>query len=87
MFVAGHSWDDDDDAVAMSIPGVWNTGKWIHKSGNCTSHWRTRGCIAVPCAMWDLVKQSIGKSITVCRGGGGPAPLSSAPSQRRDTAR
>lgn len=61
----------DDDAVAVDLPGVFKYGKWFHKTYDCTSNYVTRGCIGVPCDMWPLVKASIGKKATVCRGGKG----------------
>jgi hypothetical protein len=61
----------DRDALSTSTPNDTDGGKWIHKAGNCSSTWRTKGCVAVPCDYWPLVKSQMGKAVTYC-GGKGP---------------
>lgn len=62
----------DNDAVAMGIDGNDGVGKWIHKPENCVpaEPYGTKGCIAVPCDQWPLVKQAMRdqKELTVCNG-------------------
>lgn len=61
-----------DDAIAMGIPSNDAVGKWIHKPANCANAetYRTKGCIAVPCDVWTLVKDAYreGSDLTVCNG-------------------
>lgn len=71
------STDYDNDAVAMGIHANDSVGKWIHKPANCVNAetYATKGCIAVPCDVWPLVKQAMRdeKELTVCHGrSGGP---------------
>lgn len=62
----------DNDALSSGTPNDTDGGKWIHKTGNCAGpSYRTKGCVAVPCEHWPLVKSQMGKAVTYC-GGKGP---------------
>lgn len=65
----------DKDAIAMGIPGNDSVGKWIHKPANCVNAetYSTKGCIAVPCDLWPLLKQAMREQaeLTVCNGNSG----------------
>lgn len=65
----------DKDAIATGIPGNDSVGKWIHKPRNCApaKSYGTKGCIAVDCENWPLIKKEfqMGSSITICNGGSG----------------
>lgn len=58
----------DKDAIATGIPGNDSVGKWIHKTQGCAQggNTATKGCIAVPCDVWPLVKKEMGQPITIC---------------------
>ncbi|MCC6137426.1 MAG: hypothetical protein IT287_02250 [Bdellovibrionaceae bacterium] len=62
----------DNDGIAMGIDGNDVDGKWLHKPANCVpaEPYGTKGCIAVPCDMWPLLKQAMRdeKELTVCNG-------------------
>lgn len=66
----GASTGYDNDALAMGIGDNDAVGKWIHKPKNCAParSYRTKGCIAVDCDKWPLVKKQMGKQIAVCGG-------------------
>lgn len=69
----------DKDAIAMGIPGNDATGKWIHKPANCVNAetYHTKGCIAVPCDIWPILKNAMRKEadLTVCNGYSGGARM------------
>lgn len=64
----------DNDAVAMGINANDVVGKWLHKPANCVNAetYRTKGCIAVPCDVWPMVKKAMREEseLTVCNGRG-----------------
>jgi hypothetical protein len=63
----------DNDAIAMGIPGNDSRGKWIHKTRNCSpgGGLSTKGCVAVPCDKWPVVKHAFleKNEVVVCGGG------------------
>jgi hypothetical protein len=60
----------DRDGMTMTARNKGDGGKILHKITDCEDdiQLRTRGCIAIPCDKWPLVKAQFNKRITVCGG-------------------
>jgi len=63
----------DNDALSTGIAANDAVGIWIHKARGCVANGSevTKGCIAVPCALWPEIKSHKGSSISICGGGSG----------------